>query len=450
MERNYYGFNTSQDIIHLQTAYTLFHRVANIVFVTTFEDGFDRALMSSALDKLVERNDCLRITFVKKDGTIMQYFEPERKPGRIGSVEFSSMSEFTNYMHRFRRGMISPFKGEVIKPVFARDPEGKDMLIIKISHYVADTYGIAILMDDLLGIYNALKEGKELPPAPGSFEDVLKKELPGKNDIEARDRDRQFFNDYYRNRHQQPPLYCGIHGNNCDFWLKNKRKGEFGVRYLFVKCDTEGYKSVIPAAVTEKAMKWCEETGITMSTFFFYTFCITCSLLNGKAKYQNPLMLLDNRATALERKAAGTKVQSISLYSTVDYDMTFNEAAAAEFAEQTEQYRHTKLSYIEVQNLQHEVWKHSQLTQTTNFCYSFIPMKNHPGVSTQIYSNGKGALATYVALMFDVDTHEISCVYDIQKVMTAPDVLMDFQNAYVNVIEKVLASPDDKMGNLFK
>lgn len=449
MERTYYGFNTSQDIIHLQTAYTLFHRVANIVFVTTFENGFDRAVMTSALDMLVKRNDCLRITFVKKDGTIMQYFEPERKLGRIDSVQFASRSEFTKYMHRFRRGMISPFKGEVLKAVFAKNQEGKDMIIFKISHYVADTYGINVLMDDLFGIYAALKEGRELPPAPGSFEEVLKKELPGKNDAEARDRDRQFFNDYYHNRHPLPPLYCGIHGNNCDFWLKSRRKGNFGVRYLFVKCDTEGYMSVIPAAVVEKAMKWCEESQITLSTFFFYTFCITCSLLNGKAKYQNPLMLLDNRATALERKAAGTKVQSISLYSTVDYDKTFNESVAAEFAEQTEQYRHTKLSYTEVQNLQHEVWKHSPLTQTTNFCYSFIPMKTPSGVSTQIYSNGKGALATYVALMFDVDTHEVRCVYDIQTVMTAPDVLMDFQNAYVHVIEQVLARPDEKLENLF-
>ena len=445
MERTYYGFNTSQDIIHLQTKYTLFKRVANIVFTTVVENGFDRALMTDAINKVIERNDCLRITFARKDGQIVQYFEPQREIGRIRQVEFTKAKQFDEFIRKFRRGKIDPFKGETLKVVFARNHDGSDVIIYKISHYVADTYGIGVLLTDIFAVYNALKKGDALPPAPGSFEEVLKKELPGKNDKEARGRDRQFFENYYRNVHSEPPLYCGLHGDNCDFWLKSRRKGNFGVPFIFINCDTEGYMSVIPSTITRMAMEWCEKSQITLSTFFFYTFSIACSLLNGKARHQAPLMLLDNRATALERKCAGTKVQSIGLYTTVDYEMTFNEAVAAEFSEQTEQYRHTKLSYTEVQDMQHEVWGHSQLIQTTNFCYSFIPFKAPEGVTMQVQSNGKGALPAYVALMFDVDTQEIRCVYDVQKVMMTAATLMDFQNTYVRVIEKVLANPDVKM-----
>ena len=36
-EKVLYGFNSSQDIIHLQTKYTLFKRVANIVFPTSHD-----------------------------------------------------------------------------------------------------------------------------------------------------------------------------------------------------------------------------------------------------------------------------------------------------------------------------------------------------------------------------------------------------------------------------
>ena len=64
MEKTLYRFNSSQDVVHLQTKYTLFKRVANIVFYLTLDEPLDRQLMREAIDRLIERNDCLRITFV--------------------------------------------------------------------------------------------------------------------------------------------------------------------------------------------------------------------------------------------------------------------------------------------------------------------------------------------------------------------------------------------------
>ena len=63
MESKTYSFNYSQDIIHLQTKYALFKRVANILFSVTFDEGFDEGRMLDALQLLIDRNDCLRLTF---------------------------------------------------------------------------------------------------------------------------------------------------------------------------------------------------------------------------------------------------------------------------------------------------------------------------------------------------------------------------------------------------
>ena len=442
MQHTLYGFNYSQDIVHLQTKYALFKRVANILFSVTFDEGFDEALMKQALQLMVDRNDCLRLTFVKEGKEIKQYFEEKRSIGHIPSVRFETPIQMDRFIRRFRKKVVSPAKGETLKVVFAVDPSGHQMVIIKISHMVADTYGIGVLVNDLTGIYAALKEGKELPPAPGKFEDVLKKDMEYRANEEALEKDRAYFKAYYGKHPGQHPTYLGIHGNESDRWMKYKKKGNISLPFLFVRCDTEGYRFVIPASVTTRAAAWCEQSGIPMNSFFFYACAIACSLKNDRMPLQLPLELLNCRATVTDRKAAGTKVQSMSVYVSVDHEKSFAENVAELFADQQELYRHTRMSYLEVEALEHKLWKYSMLSQIINYCFSFIPMSTPKGTHLQVYSNGKGALVSYMALIMDVDTNEIYVNYDIQTRMVKPVQLVDFQNLYIHVIETVLDNPD--------
>ena len=442
MDHTLYGFNYSQDIVHLQTKYALFKRVANILFSVTFDEGFDEDLMKKALQLMVDRNDCLRLTFVKEGKVTKQYFEEKRNIGHIPSVRFETPIQMDRFIRRFRKKVVSPAKRETLKVVFAVDPSGHQMVIIKISHMVADTYGIGVLVNDLTGIYAALKEGKELPPAPGKFEDVLKKDTEYRANEEALEKDRSYFHSYYEQHPGQHPTYLGIHGNESDRWMKYKKKGNISLPFLFVRCDTEGYRFVIPASVTTRAAAWCEQRGIPMNSFFFYACAIACSLKNDRMPLQLPLELLNCRATVTDRKAAGTKVQSMSVYVSVDHEKSFAENVAELFADQQELHRHTRMSYLEVEAMQHKLWNYSMLSQIINFCFSFIPMSTPNGTHLQVYSNGKGALVTYMALIMDVDSNEIYVNYDIQTKMVKPVQLVDFQNLYTHVIETVLDSPD--------
>jgi len=449
MEPKTYSFNYSQDIIHLQTKYALFKRVANILFSVTFENGFDEGRMLDALQLLIDRNDCLRLTFVKEGKEIRQYFEPARKLGKVPSVRFETTSQLEAWVRRFRRKGLDMMKGQTFQPVFAVNASGEKMVFIKISHYVADTYGIGVLVNDLSAIYNALSSGSELPPAPGSFEEVIRKDNEYRANTEATEKDRSFFEEYYGKTHAERPLYCGIHGDGSDRWLKYKKKGDISLPYLFIKCDTEGYRFVIPAAITLRAEEWCKENEITMNTFFFYAYAVACSLINGRAPRQAPLELMNCRATVADRKAAGTKVQSLSVCTNVDYAKSFNENIAPLFAELTEMYRHTRLTYLEMEAMQHKTWNYSMISQVINYCFSYIPIKNPKGVHLQVWSNGKGALVTYLAMMHDVDTNEITMNYDIQTKMVTPVQLIEFQNLYIHVIETVLDKPATPLGEIF-
>ena len=448
MEKQLYPLSASQQIVKLQTTVTLFKRVGNIVFSLTFDEPLDRPTMEKAIDLLFSRVDSLRTRFVKKDGKTMQYFADEASHGAFGKTKIlKSQDEVWKFVGAFRNGMLNPAKGKTMKVAFAKGPDGKDVLFVKISHFVADTYAIGIIIEDLLKVYRALLKGEELPAAPAAFESVLKKDIEFLQNDELCGKDREFYNEYFK-KHTEHPIYAGLHGNNCAYWLKQKNNGKFSIPYLFVKCDTAGYRYIIPRAIVEKVLAWCEAEKVTPANFFFYAYALACSLRNDRAPRQLSLMLLNSRATMSEKKCAGTKVQSVGLLTEFDYEKSFTENVKTAIEEQTEQYRHTRMSYVEVQGLQHKTWGHSQITQLDNFCYSFIPFKAPEGVTMQVHSNGKGALAAYVALMFDPDTLEVQANYDVQPIMTSAVELAEFQNILIRSIERLLAAPDSKLSEI--
>lgn len=449
MEKALYGFNSSQDVINLQTKYSLFGRVANIVFSTEVEAGYDKAVMTEAINIVIERNDCLRLHFVKKGKETLQYFEDSKKIANIPEKVFNLNGDKVKFLHSFRRNPLKIYKGEVLKVVFATEVNGNQSIYFKISHFVADQYGIGVIVSDLFKVYDALKNGHELPAAPGSYEAVLQKDLAFKANDELRAKDEAFFKDYYEVRHPERPMYCGIHGDSSDRWMKIKKKGQISLPYLFVKCDTEGYRFTIPAAVGAKVKQWCAENQIPMSTFYFTTCNLTSSLVNGKQERLVPLMLLDCRGTLAERKAGGTKVQAISVYSIFDYSKSFLENIKEAFNDQNELYKHTRLTYLEVEAIQHKLWNYSMVSQLTSLSFSYIPFEAPEGIKFQIHSNGKGALVAYVALMVSSKTDEVDVIYDIQTKMTTPPQLAEFQNTYVHVIETVLDASDKKLNELF-
>lgn len=448
MKKQLYPLNVSQQVVRLQTLLTIYKRVGNIVFGLTFENPLDYAVMEKSINMLFARVDSLRIRFTKKNGQIMQYFADSAEAGKIGRVTLETPIDIDRFIKKFRRGMVNPSKNKTIKFVLAKGPEGKDMLFAKVSHFAADTYGIGIIVNDLMGVYESLLNGTPLPPAPAPFETVLKKDTEFLQNEELLKKDIEFFEDYIYNRHKEHPMYCGIHGNTSALWNKCRKKGLFSVPYQFIDCDTDGYRYLIPKYMVKQALEWCGKEQVTPANFFFYAYSISCSLVNGKAPYQLSLILLNSRATMSEKKCAGTKVQASGIYVTVDYDKSFNRNIKSMIEEQTELYRHTRMSYVDVQKMQHKAWGHSSLQQLDNLCYSFIPMQTPKGVSMQIYSNGKGSLTAYVALMFNPDTLDLWAMYDVQSVMTGGREMADFQNTFLSVIERVLENPDKKLSEI--
>ena len=217
---------------------------------------------------------------------------------------------------------------------------------------------------------------------------------------------------------------------------------------FFIKNDTQGYMHPISSDLVARAAEYCKETKCSLSNFFFYTMSVAASKINNEVKNLLPLELCNCRGTMTERKAAGTKVQSVVCYTVVDKEKTFEENFLAFSKDQTNLYRYIGFSDQETEMLLHKIYKKPYMNTFFSFTFSFIPMQKNKDFNVQVYSNGKCALPAYIALMWDVTTNDIDMVYDCYtKTHTAEDI-KNFHKTYVSIIEQVLNNKDSKIKDL--
>ena len=177
-EKPCYNLSLSQDVVHLQCKYSLYKTVINILSSLTLDKELDFNLMDQAFKLLVERNDCLRIKFFKKKGKLMQCFGDSGKNiKKVPVLSFETKEQQDTFIDKVRKKTIDYMHGVVIEPYFIHTYDNRCMVFFKVCHLVADLYGINVLYTDLMNVYHALKEGEPLPPAPESFEEVIKKEI---------------------------------------------------------------------------------------------------------------------------------------------------------------------------------------------------------------------------------------------------------------------------------
>ncbi len=441
----YYELNPSQEVVKLQCKYTLFKRVINILTSATANIDIDIDVMTKALYKTIERNDCLRLRFVKRDGKLMQYFSNKEdvSENNIPYIEFLSKAEQNAFFEKLRKKPIDYMNGIVVEPYFCKTFDNKFMVILKVCHLILDIYGINNIYKDLFEVYEALIENKELPPNPANFEDVLIKDLSVKNNKEIKERNTEFFTKYLKERER--PYYAGLHGPNEPIYQKQLKNGRHASRMFFIKNDTQAYMHHIDKNIVSRAVEYCRETKCSVSNFFFYTMSVCASKINNEVENMLPLELCNCRGTVTEKKAAGTKAQSIACYTVVNKEKTFEENFLTFSKEQSNLYRYIGFSDQEFQMLLHKIYNEPIMNTFYSISFSFIPMQKSKDFDIQLYSNEKCALPAYIAMLWNINSNEIDVMYDCYKKTHTEQDIEQFHKTYVKIIKQVLNNTNIKI-----
>ena len=433
-DKTIYELNPSQEVINLQLAFSFDKRVINIISSVKYKDGFDNDLMKQAINKMIERNDCTRIKFIKYKGKLCQYFDDNAKLDDIPCYEFSTQEQFDKFVEEKRRKPIAYKKGKVIEFSLIKMPDGGSMIFMKVCHLIVDTYGIFALYKDIFEIYDALKNGTEFPKEPGKFEELVKKDMVRKHDKEYDRKNREYFTELYSQKPE--PYYAGIHGLKSKLAIENYEKRSMPI-FLFNN-QTNGFMRNVDKETTAKLFDFCSQNRLSPANFLLFAVSITLARMNRNTKNMLQLELCNCRPTAAERNCAGTKVQTVGCYLEFDYDKTIQENFDIFSTNQNTYYRHIGYSDVAFSSLIHKVWKSSVLRSYYPFTFSFVPMVQPEGVDIQIYPNGRFALACYFAILYDVNTSAMKFVYEAQKKLINEADIDLFQKNYVSVINQLL------------
>ena len=436
----WYDFTAAQNVTLLQCKFTLYKRVINILSSTTSDTPLDFKILKKALDLTIERNDCLRIEFKKRNGKWQQRFLPSRPLDHVEELTFSTKEEQDAFIDRETKHAIKWKKNISFTPYFIHTYDNKDMVFLKVSHLVLDLYGLNNIYNDLFACYDALKNGTPLPVEPGSYEEVVKRDLKQQQDPSYLQSNREFFETFLKEH--EMPYYTGIHGPDEPIWQKQVAKGRHSMKMFFIHCDTTSTVYPLAKATVEKAIKYSTEHKYSLANVLFYIMSITASHLNGNVKYASPIELCNCRATKQEKTSGGTKAQSLSAYTVMDYEKSFQDNMEAFSKSQAILYRHIGFPDVEFEAMRNKIYKKPMLEILYSICFSLVPFKKTPGRTFQAYSNHKGALPCYIDLMYDVDSSEIEIVFDYQTKTHTEENIRDFVAMYDKNINALLDTPN--------
>lgn len=441
-----YELSPSQDVSYLQCKYTLFKRVINILSSITVSEAVDFDLMQKAFDLVVERNDCLRIQFFKSKGKLMQYFRKSVPATKIRRLKFATKEEQDAFINKTRLKPIKYLKGVVIEPYFIETYDKKNMIFFKVCHLILDVYGINVIYKDLLAVYQALKNGTELPEQPASFEEIVKADIQRGHNPRQEAKDLEFFTNLFYDNPE--PFYAGLHGPDNAIWQKKLKQNHRGMKMFFIQNDTEAFRHSIDAELVLSIIEYCKAKNISLSNFLFYACTLTAARLNNNTRVMLPLCLYNCRTTVDEKSTAGSKVQSAAQHVFMNYKATFEENLQEFSDNQLKIYRHVGFSDRAFESLLHKMYRSSQLETYYSLTYSFVPLEKPEDIEFNMYTNGKGALPAYLIQFFDVKTNEIHMAYDVQTKITSGEQVKDFHEKYVHVLRQVVENPQVKLSEI--
>lgn len=136
----------------------------NVPQQITFTGPLDTARLSGSLQRLVERHEALRTSFILADGEAAQAIEPEVRILR--RFQEADEGELPGIIREF----IRPFdlaKGALFRVLLVQTGPERFHLLLDVHHIVCDGLSVGILLKELNAIYN----GERLPPLLVQYKD---------------------------------------------------------------------------------------------------------------------------------------------------------------------------------------------------------------------------------------------------------------------------------------
>ena len=447
-----YDLIPSQQTMYMMVKYSFHKQLVQVPTSFSVAKNIDFDLLKKAFNIEIERNDSLRLRFVKQDGKIKQYFLPEYKMDDIPVMHFSSLEEQEAFLSKDAQKPVL-FQKETFRIIFfSTEGEGNGIYLVT-SHLILDAMGIIVLYFDLLQIYMALLHDAELPAPLASYETYIQEEFARLSNKEKMEKHASFYKEYFLKGGE--PFYAGVHGPAFLEKTRKKKKNPdlrvpFAYNPLYDKCDY--ISRTIPAEDTEKIFAFCQERKIAPESLLQLGLRTYCSAINYRTPDVFMMSLCSKRATTKEKHMGGCLAQPLQLRTILPEEFTFDDALKEIASVRTQLFRHSQFPYASALQISRDIYDYKAIQGPACMMFSWIPVPlgilNTYGVKFKAYNLGRYFTPLYVISYPDPINNGLTINYMYRvKLSTAADIEALHENA-VKTILAGIENPQITIGEL--
>ncbi|MGN0448396.1 MAG: condensation domain-containing protein [Acutalibacteraceae bacterium] len=370
-----YDLIPSQETMYLMVKYSFSKQLTQIPTSFSISEDLDFDLLTKALNIEFERNDSLRIRFKKVDKKLQQYFLPSFKMNKVPCKYFRSIEQQKEFLGADAQVPVYFLKDECFRIIFFKTLGVGSGVYFNVSHLNMDALGAVVFYLDLMGIYMALKKGKELPAPLYSYEEYIQQELEVVKTKKKFDKHEKWYRKYFEKGGE--PFYAGVHGPAFLEKMRVKKKNPnlrvpAAYNPLLDKCNMiQGHIGTEDAA---KIFAFCKNNNIAPESLFMMGLRTHCSAINYRTNDVFMMATCSKRATVKEKRMSGCLVQPVQVRTIINEDQTFMDGLKEYTRVRTQLYRHLDYPYITARDLSREMYNYSLIQGPACMMFSWIPV----------------------------------------------------------------------------
>ena len=449
-----YDIIPSQQTMYLMVKYSFHKQLVQIPTSFTISKDVDFELLQKAFDIELQRNDSLRNKFVTVDKKIMQYFVPEISY-QVPVKYFSSKEEQEAFFNADAQKPVLFLKDETYRIYFFKTEGVGCGIYTNFSHMVVDAMGIVGVYFDLLRVYRALSQGKEMPAPLDSYEEYVKEELARISDKKKMAKHEKWYKEYFLKGGE--PYYAAVHGPAfLEAYRKKKKNPNLRVpaayNPIYDKCETI-VKHINPDDA-KKIFEYCLEKKIAPESIFQLGLRTHCSSINSRINDVFMMTICSKRATKKEKNMSGCLAQPLQIRTIIPEDYTFAQALNEMVSVRTALYRHATYPYITARDLSRDIYNYNLIQGPACMMYSWIPlpvnlMADLPfTVDFKTYNLGRYFTPLYTITVPDTTDMGINMYYMYRVKLSTPEHIEALHENTVKVILAGIDNPEMTIGEL--
>lgn len=442
----------SQNAMYLMYKFGLHKQQAQIPTSITVNEKLDFGILQRAFLIEIERNDCLRLHFIKKDGELRQYFGGAYSK-TVPVKYFFSVKEQESFFSADAPKTVKFMKDETFRIYFFRTAHEGSGIYTNFSHMITDAMGIMIFYIDLLNVYNALLNDTPLPPPLHKYEEYIIKEIENAENEAKNAKHEAFYREYFSEG--GAPFYAGVHGSGLLEEFRRKKKDPdarvpMAYNPLFDKCDMEVLS--VSSEDVRKIYDYCEKVQISPESVFQAGYRTYCSAINFRTEDVCMMAVCSNRKTFKEKSMSGCMAQPLILRSIISEDASFDDAVHKLADIRTSLYRHSTYPYTKARDMFLDMFSLGPIQGANNMMFSWIPLPPDEILPFKIdfrtYNLERYFTPLYTIIVPDSKTDGIRIYYMYRTKLSTREQIERLHTQSLKIIMQGIKNPDKKISEL--